>query len=129
MDNPHCDERHSNQGSDSSILDPWSSAPRSGHRGLPASDDRSASVVSAFSTAQVFVDRAQIRRGLPDDSHRGADLLSDLYSDFLNCKYDFDRIKAAVRKSRREREVFFIPTEPVGQLFIQCTMRRITLEW
>lgn len=57
---------------------------------------------------------------MPEATTDGTGMLSDLYNDFLNSDYDFDRIKAAVRTARRESETFFIPTEPIGRMFVQC---------
>jgi hypothetical protein len=57
---------------------------------------------------------------MPGATKDGTAMLSDLSNEFLNSKYDFDKIRAAVRTSRRQSEEFFIPTEPVGSMFVQC---------
>lgn len=92
------------------------------HPALDLGDDTSPSISSTFSHAQKVLDRNQMNSDFTEITEQGTGMLSELCEGFRTSTYDFDKIKAAVRKMRREKEPFFIPTEPVGQLFVQSEL-------
>jgi hypothetical protein len=77
------------------------------------------SIASTFSQARHVLEHNQEIHDSELMAH-STGMLTELYIDFEHSTYDHDKIKAAVRKMRRENETFFVPTEPVGQIFLQC---------
>lgn len=90
------------------------------HPILSEDTSQSTSVVATLAHAQGVADHVGAYIDQPGVNKEGVGMLSDLCRGFLESGYDFDKIKAAVRKSRREGEKFFIPTEPVGRMLVQC---------
>ncbi|OAL18340.1 hypothetical protein AYO22_10756 [Fonsecaea multimorphosa] len=88
-------------------------------------DTLSNSITSTFSHTRDVLDCNQIRQNLTDITNQGTGMLSDLYDQFKISTYDYDKIRAAVRVTRREHEAFFVPSEPVGQMFIQCFLKAV----
>ncbi|OAG36028.1 hypothetical protein AYO21_09746 [Fonsecaea monophora] len=83
-------------------------------------DETHSSVTSTFSDTHNVLNFNQMRNSLADITSQGSGMLSDLYDQFKDSTYDYDKIKAAVKMARRDHEPFFIPTEPIGAMFIQC---------
>lgn len=77
--------------------------------------------MSTLHNAQGVVELANKDHNLPDVTTQGTGMLNDLYNECHETTYDYDTIKSAVRKLRRQEEPFFVPTEPVGRLFVQCS--------
>jgi hypothetical protein len=103
---------------------PGISSPRSysetRQAGLSETTPRSPGVIATLAHAEGVVHQVGITHDQPGSTKEGEGMLSDLRDEFLESKYDFDKIKTAVRKSRREEEKFYVPTEPVGRMFVQC---------
>jgi hypothetical protein len=57
---------------------------------------------------------------LPDVMEQGNKLLTDLSNQFLDTESGSDEIKSQIRKLKRQKELFFIPSEPVGRFFVDC---------
>ncbi|KAH0829406.1 fungal specific transcription factor domain-containing protein [Fonsecaea pedrosoi] len=86
-------------------------------------DETHSSVTSTFSDTHNVLNFNQMRNSLADITSQGSGMLSDLYDQFKDSTYDYDKIKAAVKMARRDHEPFFIPTEPIGAMFIQLVDR------
>jgi hypothetical protein len=57
---------------------------------------------------------------MPDVMEQGNELLTVLSNQFLNCESGMDEIKSQIRQLKRQKELFFIPSEPVGWFFVDC---------
>ncbi|OAP63977.1 hypothetical protein AYL99_03204 [Fonsecaea erecta] len=88
-------------------------------------NDTLSTITSAFSHTRDVLECNGIRQNLTDITGQGTGMLSHLYNQFKDSTYDYDKIKAAVRMKRREHEAFFIPTELVGEMFVQCFLTAV----
>ena len=86
------------------------------------SGEGSTSIACTLSQALGFVKEKAIGLNLPEATVDGTEELSSLQDEFLNSNYDYDKIKAAVRNVKREKELFFIPTELDGRMFVARTL-------